>query len=391
MSQKTQQLHTAAIFEIDSASIGVSVIGYSLSEKFPEREYMSSRIELDTHLPFEMFFSPTIKVLTKLAHEAQQQSPAIEHIYVSLSSPWVSSQKRVSHYKQEEAFVVTDKLISQVIEKELSESLSKNLDYHTDHNQLEIFERRTVDVYVNGYPTHSPVSKKKVTTLDIYSITSVLSTTTKDAFIHALQRVFHQDPILISNTFVLYESTKRFLPHENSISIIDVGGTNTEMFVVHDDHLKQIARFPVGKNHILEYVSSELSISIEKAQHIVSLYMQKSIDPQYKKQLTELMSKAYKIWLREWYTICDRLSQEKLLPSTICLVASKEMSAWLRFHILATDELKEHLHTQRAVQVIEFPYYLRLKADEEKKLHISDSEMLPVIDLVADLLHTPYE
>lgn len=388
MSAAKQQQHTSVVFDVDSASIGVAVVGYLPEQRLPKREYFSKRVQLDTHHSFENFFAKTIKTLESLGHEALTSAPhAIDDVYIALSVPWVSSQKRVVSYDEGgKEFTFTKELAQKVIAKELAEPLAKNLDYHK-YDDLEIFERRTVDIYLNGYPSLYPFrGTTPVKDVQIHSVTSVISGTTKKAFVHAIERVFHREPVLISNTIVQYKTLETFIPNENSAMIIDLGGTNTQVFIVRDDHLTDIASFPVGREHIVSEVMKTAHVSREKARSLISLYTSRTLQESYEQQLSSVMSQAYHVWMKPWFELCDTLSAKKLLPSTLCITAPDDISSWLRYHILQTDELTEHLHSRRAPQVIDIGLFLQSLAKDMNMEHLSDSEMIPLVDVVGSII-----
>ena len=375
MSAQKIQPHTSVIFDIDSASIGVAVVGYVQGERLPKHEYFSKRVQLNTKDSFDSFFAKTVKTLELLGHEALRNTPEqINDVYLGLSVPWVSSQRRVVNYVEDgKEFSFTKELAQMIIDKELSEPLAKNLDYH-QYDDLEIFERRTVDIYLNGYPSLYPFkNKKQVTEASIHSVTSVISGTTKKAFSHVIERVFHREPVLISNTIVHYKALETFIPNENSAMIIDMGGTNTQIFIVHDDHLTDIASFPVGREHIVEEVMKRANVGNDKARSLISLFTQKSLEEEYQQQLSHIMNDAYHVWMKPWFELCDTLSSKKLLPSTFCLSAPDNISEWLRYHILQTDELTEHTRSSSAPQVIDISLFLQSLAREMNMEHLSDS------------------
>ncbi len=383
---KKEQMHTSVLFELDSGSIAVSVCEFQQGSSFPKKERMSKRIALTQTDSFDRFFAQSLKTLEALAHEAQRHASQIDSIYVSLSAPWVSSQKRVIRHVNEKGFEVTESLLSKLIKKELEYPLSKNLDYHKHHNQLEIFERRTIDVYINGYPTLHPIQKRKVRDIAIHSLVSVITTTTKDAVVHTIERVFHRQPDLVSNTFILYQVIRTFLPEENNVMILDIGGMHTEMYTIYQDHLTDIASFPVGEHHILEELTKKASVSEDKARSLMTLFIQEKLHEEYHQEISLLMKKTYQLWLSAWYEVCNTLSAKQLLPSTICIIAPSYIVPWMRYHILQTDELMEHLHTHSKIRMIELPYFIKLKAEEDHVLHTRDAELLPMTHVISTLI-----
>lgn len=383
---KQAQLHTSVLFELDSGSIAVSVCEYQKGTLFPKKEKMTKRVILTQTDSFDRFFAQSLKVLDTLAHEALKSSSSIDSIYVSLSAPWVSSQKRIVRHSSDTGFEVTEALLTKLIAKELAYPLSKNLDYHKHHDQLEIFERRTIDVYVNGYPTLQPIQKKIVKDIAIHSLVSVITTTTKESIVHTIERVFHREPQLLSNTFVLYQTVRNFLSQENQVMILDMGGMHTEMYTIYHDHLIDIAGFPVGEHHLLREVTKRASVSEDKARSLMTLFIKERLHEDYHQQMTLLMQKTYEVWLSAWYDVCNTLSAKQLLPATICFIAPAYIVPWMRYHILQTDELIEHIHTTSKVRMIELPYFIKLQAEEHHVLNTSDVELLPMTYVISTLI-----
>ena len=386
MAANNKQLHNSVIFEIDSASVAGAVFEYGSDTALPHTEHFSVRKPLDTHKTFESFFAHTLKVFEQVANEVLMHTSRIDSIYVSLGTPWMSSQKRVVHFKKDKAFKVTEQLVHDLIEKEISEPLTKNLDYR-HHSELEIFERRTTDIYLNGYPTLNPYRNHPgVTDLAIHSLTSVISRTTKEAFTHVIERVFHREPKLISNTFVLYQSVRSFVTHEDNVTVVDLGGTNTQVCIIENDHLREIASFPVGEQHLVEQLAEQASVPVQKARSLLKLYTEQSLDPQYQEELSQLMKSVYRTWLASWYEVATKLSAKKLLPPTICLLASSTMSSWMRFHLLQTDELHEHFPLRKSPEIIELSVLLNMQSKEHNLDEVSDLELVPLVDIVGKLI-----
>lgn len=385
MAAKKQE-HTSLLFELDSGSVAVSVSHFEQGVHHPVSESFSTRAMLDHTESFEQFFAHALKKLDDIAHKALKHTSSVDSIYVSVSAPWMSSQKRVVQHTDKKGFIVTEKLLAKLIAKELDHPLSKNLDFHKHHHELEIFERRTVDIYVNGYPTLNAVSPKKVHDVAIHSLTSVMTQTTKRALEHVIERVFHRTPKLISNTFVLYHTLKTKVPDINNAMILDVGGTHTEVFVIRDDHLKDIARFPKGASQLKEDLANILDVQRIKAQSLMSLYTKEVLSDEYSREINAAMEHVYRSWLKSWYEVCDVLSAKKLLPSTICLITPPYLSSWLRFHILQSDEISEHLHVSDRINIIDLPQYLNLSLKEQANIKVQDQEILPFACVVSHLI-----
>jgi len=384
--KKNAQLHTVAVFDVDSASVAVSVVSYNKQNAIPVKEIFSKRVIIDEKY-LNDFFAHTLRTLDDLATQAIQQThTTVCEVYLVVGAPWIASQKRVVHYERKQEFVLTSELVEEALAKEERESISRNLDFHK-FEDLHFFERRTVDMLVNGYPTLHPFeSKTKIKSFDIHNLVSVISGTTKDSFTHIIERIFGQEPIFISNAFVMLQTAQNFLPHIQSTTMLDIGGTNTQIYVLIDGHLQSMATFPIGMSTILNDLSERLSIGKQKARSLLRLYTQSSLDEAYRIAITKAMDETFYNWYQELFAVTDMLSREKLLPSTWSFVAPKDLEEWIAFHLLRSEGIHTHLKARSSLQLVNISQILDNQSREFFYDHITDTEMIPLVDVVGRLL-----
>lgn len=376
---KESQKHIV-IFDIDSASIGASVVSCIYDKKgqltniqslYETRQF----IDVSGAVDFDKFFKKTVKTFQTVAENTHLQSPSdIEGIFCNLSAPWMSSQKRVIHYKQNKPFKITKELVKKCIDKELDISLSKNLDF-AEYHDLTLVERRTIDLYLNGFPSLNPYNQE-AKTLDIHSLASVMSLETQRSFEHVIERAFHRKPVFFSNTFVNYQTMRSLLPHENNVIILDVSGELTEILVLKNDHLEQIASFPVGFSLIIKNLADTLGQTFHEARSFLDLYIQGKIDANFSHNVKNNLEQAFKIWFREFYTVCDTLSTHGLLPSTLCISTDYQYTSWFMENILVSDELQEHLHVQKQIQIIDISQvFVEFAQKQNYTRYFSDTQL----------------
>jgi len=355
MNKKVSTKKYTIIFDIDSTSIAGAVVEYAYNsdkqlvqaqEIFGLRKDMSNGQEYS----FEDFFKKTLKTFEEVAQKVHLQALfSLDEVYVNLSSPWMSSQKRSIKYTKKNEFIFTKKLADELIQKEIDQPLSKNVDFY--NHKVNLFDRHTVGVFANGYPTRNPLGKKMFD-LNIQSLTSVISSQTQEAFEHVVERAFHRKPIFLSNTFVAYNALVNTLPDQDDAIIVDISGELTELFVVMSDHLKHISSIPIGVNHLIRDLSQSLSLPFLKARSAMNMHQEGKLEKKYTKNIQSHFKKSFKIWLREFYSMLDSCTAEGLLPSTIILCAPDDLSLWMEEHILESDELKIHFHGNQKISLV---------------------------------------
>lgn len=345
MEQKIATKKYSIIFDIDSTTIGGGVFEYTYDKKnvlINIRTLFSTRKKITngSEHPFRDFFARTLRVLAEVSNEVYLQSLVdISSIYMNVSAPWMSAQKRVIYYAKKTDFVFTQELANSLIDKEMKSEFSKNSDFKG--HSVELIDRKTIDVYANGYPTRNPLGKT-MNDVVLHSLTSVMSTTTKDAFEEVIERVFNQKPEMISNTFMSYQSVKSFLPDENDAIVIDMSGEISEILIIKNDHLTHLGTIPVGIHAIVRSLRDTLSVSLEKAWNLVQLVETRYLEENYTKSQQSAFEKAWMVYLKPLYGILDSFAKEGLLPSTIILKTHKEFKHWIEEKFLESDYLTEH-------------------------------------------------
>jgi hypothetical protein len=380
--KKNQQLHTSVVFDIDSASVAVSLLSYQRGNTIPEHEIFTKRIILE-QFNIEDFFAETLRAIDLLGMEAIQKSPSpVESIYVVVGAPWATSQKKIIHYERLHDFVLTSEIVEEALAKEDSDSLSRNLDFHNFEN-LQVFERVTTNIHVQGYPSLHPYEvKTKIKNFDVHRLVSVISSSSYQAITDTIERVFQREPIFVSNTLISWMTIQKYFPHLQDTFVLDIGGTNTQVYLIEQDHLKEIAVFPVGMSHILQELTERLAVGKQEARSLLKLYTQSALEPEYQQKISKVMKEVFTIWYKKLFEVTDQLSKKKLLPSTWTFIAPRDIESWLSFHLLQEDGLSTHIKTRSSVELINISSALNSISKEKGFGHIQDTEMVPIADVI---------
>ncbi|MFT7327902.1 MAG: hypothetical protein ACI870_000073 [Crocinitomicaceae bacterium] len=357
MSKKITTKKNTIIFDIDSSSIGAALVqyGYTVNKKnISTIELCSVRKNITggNKYSFEEFFKRTARTLDEVAQEIYLQSLVpLDEIVINVAVPWSSSQKRNLVYSSKKAFLFTHELSTKLIHQDSELSFDINIDY-AGHD-VELIQRKNLEVYGNGYPMRNPIGKE-VSDIEIHFLTSVMSSGTKNIFTDIIERVFHRTPRFISNTFVQYQELRVLLPHVDNAVIVDISGEVTEMIVVKEDNLLHIGSIPVGTQGIIRHLSDELHISPAKARTLVDLYKNTGLGVE-SKETQNAIKKSFRYWFREFYTLLDDYSKQGLLPHVLIVNAHNEVRSWFEELLMAEDSLREHMHTQGRIELLHIP------------------------------------
>lgn len=383
MDKKPNTIKNNLIFDIDSSTVGAGIFEFGYDTKgncIAVRELSKIRIDIvnDKIHSFKEFWNRTQLTFKKVTEAIHLQSLIpIENIYCNISSPWASAQKRTIHYSKNKPFIFTQELADELIQKEITSSLKKNLDYH--NHDVDLIDRKTIAVRANGYNSRNPIGKE-MSELEIDSLVTVMSKETKETFEHIIEKVFHRLPEFTSNIFVSYNDSQKSLPNEDDAIIIDVAGEITEIMIVNNDYLDIIGTLPNGIHHIIRDTAEILGENFLKTKKQIQLLYSSYLDEAHEKKIKNALNTAYKKWLKEFYNFCDTASRNGLLPNTIILKTYTNSMFWFESMLLQSEELSEHMHARAAINIV----HLHSQRELEKiHLDITDSELRVIAHTLA--------
>lgn len=383
MSKKPDTIKNNLIFDIDSSTIGAGLFefGYNVKgECIQVRELSKIRMDITNgeRYSFEEFWNRTQSIFKKVSEQIHLQSLIpLENIYCNVSSPWASAQKRTINYSKNKVFIFTQELADELIKKEITSSLKKNLDYH--NHDVDLIDRKTIAVRANGYSSRNPIGKE-MNELQIDSLVTVMSKGTKETFEHIIEKVFHRLPVFTSNIFVSYNDSQKSLPNENDAIIMDIAGEMTEILITRNDHLELIGTLPSGTHHILRDTAETLGETFYKTKKQVQILYTTHLEESYQQKIKIALNKSYKKWLKEFYNFCDNASKHGLLPSTIILKTYTESMHWFESLLLESEELSEHMHAKSTVRIVHLHSQRKL---EKIDLDVSDPELRVIVHTLA--------
>lgn len=379
MSQSQQGQKNIIFFDIDSGSIAAACAACYYDSK-GKLIQVRSRYEIRRDIPvlskdFDRFFHLTETTLEQIAQELLRNASApIEAIFCNLGAPWISSQLRTVSYERQHAFKVTEQLLKKCEDEERKLPLKRNMDF-SRFDDVRLVERKELDVYLNGFPTRKALGQE-AKSLEIRSLSSVMSQATQDTLRHLIERVFHREPVFFSNTFFHFSSLKHLLPSENDVLCLDVSGEMTEVLLVKKDHLEEIASFPKGMSDIFRALRGEGEGSLAEVQSLVALYQKGKLEAATEGRFKQEAMQAFRIWFKDCYTLLDELSRKELLPGTIVLSLDRRYASFFEECFLSSQELSTHFHTDKEVRVINlYQRYVEYIQSQGELERFSDAEL----------------
>ncbi len=384
-----QQGKSHIIFDVDSNSIGVVVFEKQFAkegdrEEAVYREVFSQRkiINNSEFIDFNSFSLKTKRVfddLALLAYSHTRNISSLNQIYINLSAPWVTNQKRILHFEKKKPFIYTNAILDHLLEKQKEKTSHHTHDYHI-YDELLMLDQQVLALYANGYPVNE-LTNKEIKDLDVHLMTSFISLEAKDLFTEIVERHFHRKPNFIANIFMEYISLKNLFPQEKNIISFDVSAEITEITLIEKGALSRLVSVPVGSRTLKKSLASELGLSFKKTSSLLELYHQDHLDPNYQKKIELALRKAFISWFKEIYTTLEFLGREHALPHSVSLVAEKNIQEWLKREFLRSDELNALIDFNKTIEILD-PRTLFIEKMGSYAKQISDTSLLYAVNFL---------
>lgn len=260
-------------------------------------------------------------LLLRVQSEAltETQSKELE-VRCFLSSPWHNPRVERATKEKQRPFKVTKRTIEEMVESSCEEIAATHKSITKGEKLVEC---AATGIRVNGYPSGilEPVQAKSVL-VDIYS--SFVSNKSYDRIEEVLTKVFHGSIIDIGTLpRALYHTLQRIAPKETDYLLFDITGETTEVLVASKGSLLNVRHFPIGKNHLVRAVATDLKIHTTDARSQLDSYLRGDMMSKHGAKLAKAVERASGEWAREVAKTLKQLSNRVVLPEKAYIAAEK--------------------------------------------------------------------
>lgn len=332
-----------AVFDIGSASVGGALVRLSKNNKpkilYSVRKPMTFQDELDvkkfTISMLRALNSTVLDLETKgLVHLnfRKMNNKEINRAFCFISSPWNVSQTKVIKMNKPEAFTVSEELMKSMVEGEVSEFLNFEKGEYANilgtDNEVEIIDKKIVQIRLNGYRTNNPY-KKKVKNVEAFLLMSLASKNVVDSIQKSIEKVLHTEEFYIQSfTLASFLSLRDMFRSEDDFVFLDVSGELTDISFIKDDVILETQSFPVGRNAFIREVMKDFKITHKGAVSLLNAYKEGKIDKTTSVKLKEIIDKIKKDWVKFLEDGMFILSRGSILPRTIFIMADDDVN-WI--------------------------------------------------------------
>ena len=263
--------------DVGSGSVGMALV---LSDpNLPEpkilwshRERMLIRDEDTINASKKLMATTILKAFLELGNDGLRalrqfdKGADVGKIFVSIAAPWSYTVVKTISLGQEKEFLVTKKLLEELINKAALEGEeSANKDALTKKLSLAQIGTETISVSVNDYVTRDPLNNeaKKIT---LTQLTELVESSLLEALQSAAGKILPSAKLL-PNTFMAtyYSALDELKPDTSEICLVDITAEATELGIVRNNVLEHVTHVPFGSYTIARKIAAATTTLKEEA------------------------------------------------------------------------------------------------------------------------------
>lgn len=351
------KIKNVLVFDIGSSSVGGSVV--SISEKYNKikpdiiksiRDEMVERGDVS----FDILLKDMLNSLNDVVNFIYNSKTGVpEEAFCVLASPWYLSEIRNIKYSRETHFVFTNKLASELLQKEINlMNISYEKKYSDSDSIPSLIENHIMEVIIDGVSDFSPLGKK-VKSIEMNVIISLCPKVLLNKINEIISKTFPQ----ISISFSSFMADSYLAVRDQHIGIdsyllMDIGGEVTDVTLIKDNIIKSSITFPYGKRSIFNYLSNELRVELRDAKELFKLFMSNNLSIDLDKKISMSLNSIRDIWAKKFIESLMILPYAPSdIPSIIFITVDDDVNKWFT-SILETNKNIRTFFDERKIVIV---------------------------------------
>lgn len=217
-------------------SVGVPVVLFSYEEKIPLRHGRNT----------ELLQQSVLETLKNVLEKCRSFSGHYEKLICTVGEPWVESFSRTSHLEKKEPFLVSQKLIDDLILRESRLFEQEIIRDHQSTEEMGIVGISDSTIDINGYRT-SHFIKTSAKSLDVHLTFSLAPAGFAESLIGIFTDVFHRTDVFISS---MDTARSLLIPVEQKATVLHLGGTTSSLSIIDRGHSIFHSNIPDGLSSV---------------------------------------------------------------------------------------------------------------------------------------------
>lgn len=301
---------------IDSSSIHAILAGKTLLQKqFPTYEKNSS-----AHMEHALFTT-----LASVLKEVTKKSNSVEKIHIVLSSPWIVSKTKTSHFTYARPLMIDAEYLDRVIQDE-RDAFKKIFSF-----DIEFVEQKVFETKINGKNTRltKPIPSMS---LSISSAMSAMSKHIVKKLINTIDQSFHEVKIAFHSSAILtYISVQNLEPRIESGVFVHIHGECTDITIFKHGSPTHFASINFGSRSLIQSIAKALHVSDGVAESKLSVFEENNFTAHAEGKISPLIEEKLDVWQKEVEELIIQLDSK--IPKDIIIHSNQ-------YHALFSNTLE---------------------------------------------------
>ncbi len=351
---KKNNEENSLVFNIGSGSVSGGIIKFTEKPGEDVVYYHKENIAFQQDVSVPKHIANMKSALANLASKIQaeglkgndgktKKKIKLGRVFYFFSSPWGTSQTKTIRVSESKPFKVTESYLNHIIdeqEKKLQIDIAKS---------GKIIERKIVQIKINGYAVEHFINQS-TTNLELSVFFTVVPNEVLEIVNEAISLTFNLKHVWCHSSALANFSLVRDMFHHISDYIsIDISEEITEISIIRNNLISNMATIPLGRNSFIRELSKILNVGEEIADSQIKMHLAKNNDELANMKLAVEMDKAAKTWLTKITEVLDSFKEKIYVPESIFLISSVDLVPFLKdklqksdFKVLLVDNRKVH-------------------------------------------------
>ena len=310
---------TVLVLDISSGSVGAGMV--KLDEGNLPTILNTARIPLylsekPTGESIEKALLDSIRTVLKKVN-----SNNVEKVYVSFSSPWITSRFRTYSENSDKPILIDQKYITNILKNEEAKFSKELKEKYKEVS--EIFNSKITSVLLNGYET-TLTESKKVNSLEVKFLLCASQKSLIEKIEHEITNLIGvKNGLILENfMFTFMKVFNQAFHNIHSVLLVNISNENSDFLLIKNGSPLVSISIPFGPAMMARNIQKNLNIPLEIAYSYLSLLADGVLDDETTKKLSSIFGQIETDWSKSWAQITANLSTDNIIPHKIFLIGA---------------------------------------------------------------------
>ncbi len=291
-----------ALFDVSSGSVGGAHAmlhrGFDKAKKPSILAAHRVNLQFKEDLNIKRFITETVVALERVAAElGKADTHRPDYVQFVLSSPWYVSQTRTIVQRKDAPFVFTERLLNEMIEREISHIIEHELEkFGPFGKDGKIIERQISQVRLNGYASSNPFGKQATEvelTVTVTFAPNLILTRLRDA----VGKHYHIESFgFTTAAYTAFVAFRDFIEPLKELTIIDVGEEVTDVAFIKNGVFLYQHSFPIGTYGLIRTLMADGTKTLAEAESLLAAFRNKHLTATAKNRINIALQTFIASW-----------------------------------------------------------------------------------------------